>query len=424
MKTAQNSTLAKIRDMIYDSKAKQASTQQFIETFSSYYTPTIIFLALGIMLIPPLFFHAEFIPWFLSALTLLVIACPCALVISTPISIYSAIGKASSMGALIKGGKHLEALGDLEVLAFDKTRTLTTGRPHVTDVVPLGDMDKKELLSCAAGIASYSEHPVSVGVVNAAKDQKYDPHPITNYQSLTGKGAKADCLVCQDSHHCMGKLKFILEEHNVPQEVFDLVDKLQTEGKTVIIVCTHERVEGVIALEDELKSNSKELITEIISRGIEPIILTGDAPGPTKKIAHTLGISNYKTELLPEDKSKVIDDLVNAKKIVGMVGDGVNDAPALARAQAGISMSALGSDTAIDAASIVLLGDNISLIPKLIDLGRRTVKIIKMNTAGAIAIKLIFVSLALVGMGNLVMAIFADVGVTVLVVLNSLRLMK
>ena len=423
-KTAENSTLAKIKQMIYDSKSQQAKTQQFIEKFSAYYTPTIILLALGVMFIPPFFFHGNFSEWFISALTLLVIACPCALVISTPISIYSAIGKASSMGVLIKGGKYLEALGDLRIIAFDKTRTLTTGRPHVTDIIPFGHMDKKTLLSCAAGISKYSEHPISVGVLKAAQDEEYDPHPIENFQSMTGKGAKADCLVCKDSHHCMGKLKFILEEHKVPDEVFTLVDKLQNEGKTVIVVCTHEEVEGIIALEDKIKSDSKQLVSQLIERDVEPIMLTGDAPGPAEKIAQILGIQQYRSELLPEDKSKIIDEFIQKYKVVGMVGDGINDAPALARANVGISMSALGSDTALEAASVVLLGDNISIIPKLIDLGRQTLRIIKVNTIGAIAVKLVFVTLALLGMGNLVMAIFADVGVTLLVVLNSLRLMK
>lgn len=416
-------TLAKIRELTFHAAKTKAPTQQFIESFSQIYTPLVIGLAVGLMIIPAALFGGDFWHWFQESLTLLVIACPCALVISTPIAIYSAIGNASKQGVLIKGGRYLEALGVVKAIAFDKTRTLTLGRPHVSDVVPFGSCSKEDLLSCAAGIEQFSEHPLSQSIVDKANELQYLPHRAANFQAVVGKGVKADCLICQNSHHCIGKLSFILEEHQVPSEVLETVDSLQTQGKTVIVVSTHQEVEGVIALSDTLRQDSHRLIQTLHKMAIKTIMLTGDHASPAKTVAKDLGIDEVYADLLPQDKAALIQKLQDKYKHVAMVGDGLNDAPALALSSVGITMSSLGNDTAIEASNIVILNDNLSLIPKMITLSRRTVSIIRFNLFWAVAVKILFIALALTGYSNLALAIFADVGVTLLVILNSLRLL-
>lgn len=421
-KLAKDTTLAKIQEITFQATQAKAHTQKFIEIFSSYYTPSVILLAFLWMIIPPYFFLTPFNESFQNALTLLVIACPCALVISTPVSIYSAIGNAASKGVLIKGGRYLEAIGKIKAIALDKTRTLTFGNPIVTDIIPFGSHTKEHLLSCAAGIEMQSEHPLAKSIVQAARQEEYIPHSVENFQIKIGKGARADCLVCEDKHHCLGKLEFILEEHHVPQEVIAKIDLLQKEGKTVIIICTNKEIEGVLGLLDEVRPESKQVILNIKSLGIIPVMLTGDNPISAQAIAKMVDITDVKSSLLPEDKAKEIKNLLDKYQSVAMVGDGINDAPALALSSVGITMSELGSDTAIEAASIIILSDYLNKIPFLIKLGRKTIQTIRLNIFLAIAVKVIFISLALFGMSNLALAIFADVGVTVIVILHSLRL--
>ena len=423
-KEAQDSTLAKIIEITFAATKTKAETQKFIENFSSYYTPIVLFLALHLVAVPVLFFGRPFDTWFREALTLLVIACPCALVISTPISIYAAIGNASARGALIKGGKYVEAIGRVGAIALDKTRTLTYGKLKVTDVLPIGGSTREHLLACAAGIESYSEHPLAQAIVTAARGEKLDLHAAKNFQATLGKGAKADCVVCYDAHHCIGKLPFITEEHDVKAEVVKQVESLQREGKTSIIVSNNDGVEGIIALTDELKPESKDVIVELTRLHVETIMLTGDSRAPAEEVARAVGITQVRAELLPEDKAEAIRELTKQYSAVAMVGDGVNDAPALALAAVGIAMGAAGSDTAIESASIALLNDRLGLVPYLVRLGRKTISTIKINTAIAILTKLIFVALALAGWSSLALAIFADVGVTVIVIVNSLRLLK
>lgn len=423
-KLAKDTTLAKIQEITLQAFQAKAYTQKFIEIFSGYYTPSVIVLALLWMIIPPYFFLTPFNQSLENALTLLVIACPCALVISTPVSIYSALGNAANKGILIKGGRYLEAIGKIRAIALDKTRTLTFGNPIVTDVIPFGSHTKEHLLSCAAGIEIQSEHPLAKSIVKAAKQEKYAPHSVENFQMKIGKGAQADCLVCEDKHHCLGKLEFILEEHKVPKEVIEKIDLLQSEGKTAILICTHKEVEGVIGLLDEIRPESKQFIKDLKSLGVTPVMLTGDNIISAEAIAKMIDISEVKASLLPEDKAKEIQRLLEKYESVAMVGDGVNDAPALALSSVGITMSDLGSDTAIEASSIVILSDYLNRIPFLVNLGRKTLQTIRLNIILAILVKLIFIFLALFGMSNLALAIFADVGVTVIVILNSLRLVR
>ncbi|WP_228840698.1 heavy metal translocating P-type ATPase [Candidatus Protochlamydia phocaeensis] len=419
-----DSTIEKIREMTFNAIQHKAETQKFIERFSQYYTPAIILLAIFWIFFTWMILNRPFTQGFADALALLVIACPCALVISTPVSIFSAIGNASSSGALIKGGRYLEALGQIKAMAIDKTRTLTIGEPIVTDIVPFGGHSKELLLSCAAGIEKLSEHPLAQSIVNAAQKQNLPLHEVQNFESIVGKGAKADCMVCEDEHHCIGKLQFILEEHKVPQAFIEQIEAYQNQGKTVIAVSTHKEVEGMIALEDEIRPDSQEFVSTLKRLNIQPIILTGDHLNVAQTVAKKIGIDQVKADLLPQGKAQAVQDLLQKYGKVAMFGDGINDAPALALANVGISMSSLGNDTAIEAASVIILNDQLRLIPFLIELGRKTLSTIKANITFAIAVKLVFITLALLSLSNLALAIFADVGVTLLVILNSLRLTK
>jgi len=423
-KAAKDTTLAKIIDTTFAATKTKAETQKFIESFAKYYTPSIIVVAALLVVIPTLVFGAAFGPWFEQAITILVIACPCALVISTPISIYSAIGNASGRGVLVKGGKYIEAIGQVKAIAMDKTRTLTHGKPKVTDVIPFGEATREHLLACAAGIEKYSEHPLAQAVVDAARVEKVEIHGVENFRAVLGKGAQADCVVCYDKHHCIGKLPFITEEHDVQEEVVRRVEALQLDGKTSIVVSSHGGVEGVIGLTDEIKAESRAAVEELSSLGVETIMLTGDNRAPADAVARRVGIREVRAEMLPEQKADAIRELLRKYGATAMVGDGVNDAPALALSSVGVAMGAAGSDTAIEAASIAVLNDRLELIPYLVRLGRKTISTIKINTSIAIATKLVFVVLAIAGVSSLALAIFADVGVTVLVILNSLRLLN
>lgn len=424
LKTSSESTLAQIQKLTSQATKAKAKTQKFIEQFARYYTPIIVVMAVSWLLFLLLRLEVPFENALMGGLALIVIGCPCALVISTPISIYSAIGKASKQGAVIKGGRYLEALGQIKAIALDKTRTLTYGRPTVTDIIPFGGCTREHLLECAAGIEALSEHPLAQGIAAAAKDEKLVGHAVENFESHAGKGAKADCLVCSDAHHCIGKLAFILEEHVVPQEVIDTVERLQREGKTSLVVATHTGVEGVIALTDEIRKESYQLIEGLKKEGIHPLILTGDHRGAAEIVARTLGIDEVHADLLPEEKAAAIATLVANYSTVAMVGDGINDAPALALANVGIAMGSLGSDVALETASVVIMHDRLDAIPFLVRLGKKAMRTIQGNTILAIGVKVLFILLALAGLSNLALAIFADVGVTLIVILLSLRLMK
>ncbi len=423
-KLSKDSTLSKIIETTFQATKTKAKTQKFIESFSGFYTPAIILIAGLLVAVPTLLFGKPFEPWFLEALTLLVIACPCALVISTPISIYSAVGNASKRGVLIKGGKYIEALGQIKALAMDKTRTLTYGKPYVTDVIPFGDRTREHLLACAGGIETYSEHPFAQAITSAARAENLDLHSAENFKSVLGKGVSADCVVCYDKHHCIGKLHFITEEHFVRDEIVKQVESLQDSGRTSIVVSSDSEVEGIIALADEVKEESEATVKALRNLGIELIMLTGDNHAPAQLIAKQVGIERVKTALLPENKAAAIRELIEEFGAVGMVGDGVNDAPALATSTVGISMGAAGSDTAIEASNIAILNDRLELIPYLIALGRKTIATIRFNTILAVTVKVVFVILAVLGMSHLALAILADVGVTILVILISLRLLR
>ncbi|HNF32086.1 MAG: cation-translocating P-type ATPase [Bacteroidia bacterium] len=423
-KLSADTTFSKIVKLTFEGQANKSDTQKFIQKFSKKYTPAIILLSVLVFVIPVVFNHQPIDKWLNQAITLLVIACPCALVISTPVAIYAAIGNASGKGALIKGGKYVEALAKVKAIALDKTRTITFGKPIVSDVIPLNGTDKEELLACAAGAEVFSEHPLAEAIIEATRKEGFEPHAVEKFKSIAGKGAIAKCLVCEDETIFIGKLSFIEEHQPVSEEARKIVTQLVALGKTSVVVSFGDGVAGIIGLMDEIKPDSAEALKEIEELNLEPVMLTGDHEQAAKYISEQVGIKKFYGNLLPENKSDKIKELLNEYKYVAMVGDGVNDAPALALSTVGIAMGAAGSDTAIETANIALMNDKLSLIPFLIRLSKRTLRQIKINTIGAILIKLIFIILAFAGYSNLVLAIAADVGVTLIVILISLRLMK
>jgi Cd2+/Zn2+-exporting ATPase len=423
-KLSVDTTFSKIIRLTFEASANKSETQKFIQQFSRYYTPSMILLAVLLFVVPVFVFNLNFNHWLQQAITLLVIACPCALVISTPVAIYAAIGNASAKGALVKGGKYLELLASIKAIALDKTRTITFGNPIVSDVIPLNGTSREELLACTAGAEIFSEHPLAQAIVDASRKEGFEPHKAEGFKSIMGKGATAKCLVCEDETVYVGKLDFIKEHQHTDQEAEKIVEQLSSQGKTSVVVSFGNGVAGIIGLMDEIKPDSEAALKELEMLNIEPVMLTGDSEKAANYVAEQVGIKKIFGNLLPENKSEKIKELLQQYSKVAMVGDGINDAPALAQSTVGIAMGAAGSDTAIETANIALMNDKLSLIPFLIQLSRKTLQRIKLNTIGAIAVKLIFITLAFIGYSNLVFAIAADVGVTLIVILTSLNLMK
>ena len=421
-KLSTDTTFSKIVRLTFEANANKSETQKFIQKFSKVYTPSIIILALLLIVVPFVLFQQDFNHWLQQSITLLVIACPCALVISTPVAIYGAIGNASSKGALVKGGKYIEELAQIRAIALDKTRTITFGTPIVSDIFPLNGTSREELLACASGAEVFSEHPLAQAIVDASKKEGLEPHKVEAFKSVIGKGATAKCLVCKDETIYIGKLSFIQEHQPITQEAEKIVEKLSSEGKTSVVISFGNGVAGIIGLSDEIKPDSLNAIKQLQSLGITPIMLTGDNEKAGHYVAYQVGITEVYGNLLPENKAEKIDELIDRYKNVAMVGDGINDTPALAKSTVGIAMGAFGSDSAIETANIALMNDNLSVIPFLVRLSKATLLRIKINTIGAIAVKLMFITLAFLGYSNLVLAIAADVGVTLVVILFSLNL--
>jgi len=423
-KRASDTTFAKIVSMTFEASANKAETQKFIQKFAKIYTPAVILVALGLYLIPVFLLGQNSDHWLQQAITILVIACPCALVISTPVAIYAAIGNASARGALVKGGKFIEAMAELKCIALDKTRTITFGNPTVSDVIPFANTSREELLACTAGAEIFSEHPLAEAIVQASRNEGFEPHKAEKFASVMGKGATAKCLVCPDETIYLGKINFIREHQPIVPGVESAVTHLSRQGKTSVVISFGDGVAGVIGLTDEIKPDSATALKEINALGIDAVMLTGDTQKAADYLAGQVSLTGVYGGLLPEDKAIKIRELLEKYGSVAMVGDGINDAPALALSTVGIAMGAAGSDTAIETANIALMNDKLTLIPFLVRLGRATLTRIRTNTAGAILVKFVFLALAFAGLGNLVLAITADVGVTLLVIISSLNLMK
>ncbi len=424
LKKAKDNTLSKIVELTYRATDKKISSQRFIEKFAKFYTPTIIGAAILLVIIPVVILKNPFNYWFTQALTLLIISCPCALVISTPVTVFSALGNATKNGVLIKGGKFLEEMGKIKAIAFDKTKTLTLGEPEVSDIITFNGFKNEDVLACAAGLEIFSEHPIARSLIDKAKELGIDTHKFHGFESITGKGLKGQCTVCEDSAHFLGSLKFIKEQQNIKvnREIIDKINEYEKQGKTVIVMSENTTIKGIIAITDKLREEAKQVSENIKRLGIKPVILTGDTSASAKYIASALGIEETKASLLPQDKAEEIERLKQKYRSVAMLGDGVNDAPALASASVGISMGSVGSDVAIENSDIALMNDNLRTLPYLLKLGKKSSAIIRFNIIAAILIKFIVLILATFGLSNLTLAIFADVGVTVFVIINGLRL--
>ena len=423
-KTSKDSTFSKIIDLVEKAQASRAPTQEFIDQFAKYYTPTVVAASFLLAIIPPLILAEPFDVWMYRALVLLVIACPCALVISTPVAIASAIGGASNKGIIIKGGKYLELLGKVKIVAFDKTRTLTYGQPIVTDIVTFEGFSEEEVLADAAGIETFSSHPLSQSILEFAQNKGITPHLMEKYEDIAGKGGKASCLACNDLEHCVGNLKMIKAHSSVTQKVLDEVEALERQGKTVVLISKGSSVMGALAISDQLRKESGDAIKKLDRMNIETVMLTGDNAHTARYTADKLGIKNIYASLLPDEKVGKIEELKNKYQTVAMVGDGVNDAPSLITATVGIAMGAGGSDVAIESADVALMNDNIANVPFAIMLGKKTLRTVKQNIITALGTKIVVMVLAIFGLIHLEWAIGADSGVAALVILNSLRLFK
>ncbi|QUW20939.1 cadmium-translocating P-type ATPase [Sporosarcina sp. Marseille-Q4063] len=421
-KRVEDTTIAKIIHLVEEAQAEKAPSQQFVDRFAKYYTPAIMIISIFIIVIPPLFLGGVWSEWFYRGLVVLVVGCPCALVISTPVAIVTAIGNAARNGVLIKGGIHLEETGRLKVVAFDKTGTLTQGMPEVTDLVSLADMSTDEILRVSASVEKFSQHPLASAIIRNAEKHNLELMPVDDFQSITGKGAKAS--INNDVVH-IGSPNMFKELLTLPEEYEHQIETLQKEGKTVMLVGIGNEVKGLIAVADQVRDSSLTIIKKLYQLGIKKtIMLTGDNLATANAIGNQLGLSEVKAELMPQDKLDTIKSLRNQFGKVAMVGDGVNDAPALASATVGIAMGGAGTDTALETADIALMADDLEKLPYTIGLSRKTLNIILQNVSFALGIKVVALLLVIPGWLTLWMAIFADVGATIIVVLNSLRLMR
>lgn len=411
---ASESTLQRIIQLVEEAEEHRAPSEQFVKKFSRYYTPAVTLLALGVILVPPLLLGGDFSLWFVRGLTLLVIACPCALVISTPIAVVSGITSAARQGVLIKGGNYLEAAGGVRVVAFDKTGTLTYGKPIVTDVVALKGYSEAAVLRIASALERRSAHPIAHAICMYAPTDT--EAVVTDFQSLTGKG------VC-------GRVDGVVYQVGAPslfgEEATGWVEDFQRAGKTAVLVGTQTDVMGVIAVADTVRPEAQAVIAALHKRGIDTVMLTGDNAQTAQAIAKEVGIGTWQAELLPDGKLAVLKDLHGQYGAVAMVGDGVNDAPALAFATVGIAMGAAGTDTALETADIALMADDLAKLPYLFDLSHQARGIIRQNIGFSILVKLGLAMGIVPGMVSLFVAVLVgDMGTTLGVTGNALRLAR
>lgn len=424
---AEDTTLSRMVALVRDAQSRQAPVQRFVDRFARVYTPAVAAAAALVAALPPLFFGQPFWGpegWLLRALEMLVIACPCALVISTPVAVVSALTKAASEGVLIKGGRTLEALGRVDVFAFDKTGTLTKGEPVATDVEAVCGHDHSDGghdhgLAYAAAVESQSSHPLAQAVVKAAAARRVRVPASEGVSVMAGQGVTGSVngrRVTVGSHAYF--------DARVPHtdEVCRRADELADEGKTVLLVGCEDDVCSVVAVADEAREESAVAISELRAAGMRTIMLTGDSRGVASAIGGHVGVDEVRSELLPTEKLAVVRGLAEAGGTVAMVGDGVNDAPALAEAAVGIAMGGAGSDQALETADVILMGDDLRQLPRIVALSRRTNATIRANVAFALGIKAVVFALAVTGVATLWMAIVADVGASLVVILNGSRL--
>ena len=424
---ADDTVLARIIRTISDAHERRAPVEQWVERFAARYTPAVMALALLVALVPPLLFGAAWQPWIYNALVLLVIACPCALVISTPVSIVASLASAARAGVLVKGGGYIELPAKLDALALDKTGTLTFGTPQVSDIVPLHAIEADVLIAEAAALERRSAHPLAAAIARAATEQNLDPAPALDVITTPGKGLTGRI---GEQELRLGSWRFIQEsagdlDIDSDGTIAGRVKELEMAGRTVVAVADAAGVRGLLGLSDTIRPEARSVVAQLHALGVREIVmLTGDNAAAAEIVAREVGIDTVRAGLLPEDKVAEVEALAARHNVVAMIGDGVNDAPAMARANFGIAMGAIGSDAAIETADIALMSDELERVPWLVSHAKRTLAVIRQNIIFSIGIKALFMILTLLGIASLWGAIAADVGATLLVVANALRLLR
>jgi Cd2+/Zn2+-exporting ATPase len=417
---ASDSSMAKIIHLVEQAQAQRAPVQRFVDRFARVYTPAVLVLAVVMTTVPPLL-GASFEEWFYRSLVLLVIACPCALVLSTPVAIVSALAAAARNGILIKGGAYLERAAAIDTIAFDKTGTLTLGQPEVTAVVPLNGYRADELLATAASIERHSEHALGRAIVRAAQARELPLGQAAGVLSVTGAGLTATYA---GAEYRIGSRR-MFDGAGLPEQATAAVAEIERAGGTAVLLGRAEQIDGVIGLVDVARPETRAALTDLHRAGVKRLVmLSGDRAPAARQIAAQLGLDEFRAELLPQQKLDAIAELKQSGGVVAMVGDGVNDAPALAAADLGIAMGVAGTDAALETADIALMGDDLRGLARVIALGRRAKRTIAANIAFSLGVKAIFLALALGGFATLWMAIFADVGTSLIVIANGLRLFR
>ncbi len=417
-----DTTLAKIIRLVRDAQSKRGRTEQWVDRFARRYTPTVLVLALAVAVVPPLLSMGTWSTWFYRSLVLLVIACPCALVISTPVSAVAALASAARAGVLVKGGLFLEVPARLKAIAFDKTGTVTEGRLEVASVEPLNGHTGRELIERAVALEGRSSHPLARAVIAYAAEQGILATAADEVNLLPGKGAtgRIDGRV-----FWVGSHRYLEERGQEEPEVHAMIERLSGFGSSVVVVGNERHVCGVIALADRPRAEARGVLEGLRKLGVEHLVLlTGDNRGTAEAISGAFRFDEVHAELLPEDKVSAVRELVGRYGTVAMIGDGVNDAPAMATASLGIAMGAAGSDAAIETADVALMSDDLSKVPWLIEHSRRTVAIMRENIIFSLLVKAVFVGLTLAGRATLWSAIAADMGASLLVIFNALRLLR
>ncbi|MEP6146899.1 MAG: cation-translocating P-type ATPase [Nisaea sp.] len=421
-KAASDTVLAKIIRMVGDAHARRAPVEQWVAKFARIYTPIVMALAIAIALLPPLIFGGAWDYWFYNALVLLVIACPCALVISTPVSIVAALTASARAGVLIKGGAYIEAPGKTTALAMDKTGTITMGEPEVAAVHPLGKASAQDLMALAAGLEARSSHPLARAILARAEADGIKVFAAEDTRTVPGRGLEGRT---DGRSIWLGSDRFAEEKGFGDAIPKDLRDRIEGAGSTLVAVGDDTGVTGILELRDRIRPDAKGIVAQLHAQGVKTIVmLTGDNERTARAVAAEVGIDEVRAELLPEDKVTAIEELVETHDMVAMIGDGVNDAPAMARAHYAIAMGAVGSDAAIETADIALMTDDLGKVPWLIGHSRRTMSIIHQNIGISLATKGVFVVATAFGVASMWGAIAADVGVSLLVVANALRLLN
>ncbi|MBB6052030.1 heavy metal translocating P-type ATPase [Armatimonas rosea] len=417
-----DTTMDRIVAAVKEAQQERAPTQRFIDKFAQVYTPTVVMLALLYAVLPPLFLGAGWAEQLHRALVMLVIACPCALVISTPVTIVSGLTAAARLGLLVRGGAYLEEGRNLRTIAFDKTGTLTKGQPAVTDILPLTDRAPAELLHLAASLDAASEHPVAEAIVtHCAQTHDCQHLPVEAFEAVVGRGVAG---TLGGRRHYVGNHRLTEENQVCGPHVEALLARLEGEGKTTVVLTDAQQALAVIGVADTVRSTAIEAVAQLKALGVAVVMLTGDSHAAAAEIARQAGITDVRAELLPEDKLSAVTALAQQGGGVGMVGDGINDGPALARAQVGFAMGRTGTGVALEIADVALLREDLRLIPAFIRLSRMVSQTLTQNITVALGLKLVFFILALLGKATLPMAVFADVGGSLLVTLNGLRVLR